>query len=234
MFQPNGNIYPVIAGDVIGSGAHDLSQLIGERGRLAEQERVKMFQTLQYIMENLIYHITEIMVRFSGWGTSSTTSQKSWYVSLGGEPHLPHHRNHGTFLWVGNLICHITGIMVRFSGWGTSSATSQESWYVSLDGEPHLPHHRNHGTFLCHVPNATVRQRKPHLPHHRNHGTFFSVNVGGGERTSSAIVQQLCESRGGRPELSVLTSLLASVDVKIYCTVLRHWSQLVPNMSADI
>ena len=28
--------------------------------------------------------------------------------------------------------------------------------------------------------------------------------------------QELCESRGGRPGLSVLTSLLASVDVKIY------------------
>ena len=32
----------------------------------------------------------------------------------------------------------------------------------------------------------------------------------------TVIVQELCESRGGRPELSVLTSLLASVDVKIY------------------
>ena len=31
-----------------------------------------------------------------------------------------------------------------------------------------------------------------------------------------AIVQELCESRGGRPGLSVLTSLLVSVDVKIY------------------
>ena len=30
------------------------------------------------------------------------------------------------------------------------------------------------------------------------------------------IVHELCESRGGRPGLSVLTSLLASVDVKIY------------------
>ena len=48
------------------------------------------------------------------------------------------------------------------------------------------------------------------------------------------IVQELCESRGGRPGLSVLTSLLVSVDVKIYYTVLRHWSQLVPNMSHDI
>ena len=32
---------------------------------------------------------------------------------------------------------------------------------------------------------------------------------------SHFIVQELCESRGGRPGLSVLTSLLASVDVKI-------------------
>ena len=48
------------------------------------------------------------------------------------------------------------------------------------------------------------------------------------------IVQELCESRGGRPELSVLTNLLVSVDVKNYRTMLRYWSQLVPNMSTDI
>ena len=30
------------------------------------------------------------------------------------------------------------------------------------------------------------------------------------------IVQELCESRGGRPGLSVLTSLLVSVDVKLF------------------
>ena len=39
------------------------------------------------------------------------------------------------------------------------------------------------------------------------------------------MVQELCESRGGRPGLSVLTSLLVSVDVKLYRTMLRHWSQ---------
>ena len=33
---------------------------------------------------------------------------------------------------------------------------------------------------------------------------------------SASIVQELCESRGGRPGLSVLTSLLVSVDVKVY------------------
>ena len=32
----------------------------------------------------------------------------------------------------------------------------------------------------------------------------------------SNIVQELCESRGGRPGLSVLTSLMVSVDVKQY------------------
>ena len=48
------------------------------------------------------------------------------------------------------------------------------------------------------------------------------------------IVQELCESRGGRPGLSVLTNLLVSVDVKNYWTELRHWSKLVPNMSNDI
>ena len=32
----------------------------------------------------------------------------------------------------------------------------------------------------------------------------------------TCIVQELCESRGGRPGLSVLTSLLVSVDVKLY------------------
>ena len=35
-------------------------------------------------------------------------------------------------------------------------------------------------------------------------------------KQSHIIVQELCESRGGRPGLSVLTSLLASVDVKNY------------------
>ena len=48
------------------------------------------------------------------------------------------------------------------------------------------------------------------------------------------VVQELCESRGGRPGLSALTSLLVSVDVKQYRTMLTHWSQLVPNMSTDI
>ena len=49
---------------------------------------------------------------------------------------------------------------------------------------------------------------------------FFvlSVKINGELSTlpTHAIVQELCESRGGRPGLSVLTSLLVSVDVKNY------------------
>ena len=47
-------------------------------------------------------------------------------------------------------------------------------------------------------------------------------------------VQELCESRSGRPGLHVLMSLTVSVDVKQHWTMLRHWSQFVPNMSTDI
>ena len=43
-------------------------------------------------------------------------------------------------------------------------------------------------------------------------------------------VQELCESRGGRPgRLSILMSLMVSVDLKQHWTTLRHWSQFVPN-----
>ena len=47
-------------------------------------------------------------------------------------------------------------------------------------------------------------------------------------------VQELCESQGGCPGLSVLMSLMVSVDIKQHWTMLRHWSQLVPNMSTDV
>ena len=46
-------------------------------------------------------------------------------------------------------------------------------------------------------------------------GSFAGL-IDGNRGRLKGIVQELCESRGGRPELSVLTSLLASVDVKIY------------------
>ena len=44
-------------------------------------------------------------------------------------------------------------------------------------------------------------------------GTYFSYKQ---SLLDILIVQELCESRGGRPGLSVLTSLLASVNINLY------------------
>ena len=47
-------------------------------------------------------------------------------------------------------------------------------------------------------------------------------------------VQELSESRGGRPgRLPVLMSLMVSVDVKQHWTMLTRWSQFVPNVSTQ-
>ena len=82
-----------------------------------------------------------------------------------------------------------------------------------------------HSLALFHPPPAPVPNKPPRFCGRKAKCSWFSVVF---------IVQELCESRGGRPGLSVLTSLLVSVDVKNYGTMLRHCSQLVPNMSTDI
>ena len=52
-----------------------------------------------------------------------------------------------------------------------------------------------------------------HHCHTDTYGTYFSYKQ---SLLDILIVQELCDSRGGRPGLSVLTSLLGSVDLKIY------------------
>lgn len=64
--NPSGNIYPVLA-DVISPNAYDLSELL--RGRVGDREGQLMIQELQYFVENLIYHITEIMPSTGVLGT---------------------------------------------------------------------------------------------------------------------------------------------------------------------
>ena len=63
------------------------------------------------------------------------------------------------------------------------------------------------------------------VTHAETHASAVSLLESGEQRYIKAIivvivivigVQELCESRGGRPGLSVLTSLLVSVDVKLY------------------
>ena len=57
--------------------------------------------------------------------------------------------------------------------------------------------------------NVDVRRLTPFI-------IALAIKANNYHMTRTVIVQELCESRGGRPGLSVLTSLLASVDVKIY------------------
>lgn len=64
--NPSGNIYPVLA-DAINPKAYDLSNLV--RGRVGDKEGQTMIQELQYIVENLVYHITEIMPSTGVLGT---------------------------------------------------------------------------------------------------------------------------------------------------------------------
>ncbi|WAR05537.1 hypothetical protein MAR_020906 [Mya arenaria] len=66
--NPNGNIYPVL-NDVIGPNCYDLAELIhGGRGLGGKEESV-LIQELQYVLENLVYHITEIMPSTGVLGT---------------------------------------------------------------------------------------------------------------------------------------------------------------------
>ena len=53
--------------------------------------------------------------------------------------------------------------------------------------------------------------------------------------TSPPIVQELCESRGGRPGLSVLTNLLVSVDVKYTepCFGIGHSLSLICQLTSE-
>ena len=59
------------------------------------------------------------------------------------------------------------------------------------------------------INNQSLELSRQLFSKSENHWLFGST---GGIKTH--IVQELCESRGGRPGLSVLTSLLVSVDVK--------------------
>ena len=65
-------------------------------------------------------------------------------------------------------------------------------------------------------------------------GSYTKINIAslykGRSRAKRLLrVQELCESRGGRPRLCVLMRLTVSVDVKQHWTMLRHWSQFDPN-----
>ena len=101
---------------------------------------------------------------------------------------------------------------------------------TQLVGVPHL---------LIEETDFTVKSIDPKGPSDLHWNCFKAINIWGmSERRDGRVhrndglfsgrvhndllelichtVQELCESQGGRPGLSVLTSLLVSVDVKLY------------------
>ena len=68
------------------------------------------------------------------------------------------------------------------------------------------------------TPVKSARQSQGIKPTNYTPGNCYEYNTYNWDptRLTLVIVQELCESRGGRPGLSVLTSLLVSVDVKLY------------------
>ena len=66
----------------------------------------------------------------------------------------------------------------------------------------------------CDVVDVFVNHRFPtNRTEVKKTGSLFNVNV---SPTSEVIVQELCGSQGGRPGQFALTSLLVTVDVKLY------------------
>ena len=134
-----------------------------------------------------------------------------------------------THLWEAGSVCYVTHIsspMVRSGEMLSGLMYRVMIWLKMVEPEPKPTKMR---------PPIRPRWLGNHWENEtRTHNCNNQLPIKDHDQFPARIVQELCESRGGRPGLSVLTSLLVSVDVKIYWTVLRHWSQLVPNMSIDI
>ena len=78
-------------------------------------------------------------------------------------------------------------------------------WYTSDKLHTHRPSDRENS------PWYTSDKLLTRLPGDTENSPLYTSIA-----TGAVIVRELCESRGGRPGLSVLTSLLVSVDLKIY------------------
>ena len=113
--------------------------------------------------------------------------------------------------------------MIPALRWGSDESHFNVS--VGSDGQNHKTVSTNHNLFE--EKGEPKRYRTEVLPltsltPYRWATPAHSQSVSGGvsfiapRNDLASTAQELCESRGGRPGLSVLTSLLVSVDVKIY------------------
>ena len=90
---------------------------------------------------------------------------------------------------------------------------------------------------ILQTPFSNKKKKKKRKPTGSWHTRNIRVTLTGSSRIFKhmvlLIVQELCESRGGRPGLSVLTSLLVSVDVKIPCFGIGHNLSLICLMTSE-
>ena len=92
---------------------------------------------------------------------------------------------------------------------------------VGSDGQCHKTVSTNHSLFEEKGEPKRSKSRAPYSKTGTQESPVVTNWMGnryvlGFAPALSQIVQELCESRGGRPGLSVLTSLLVSVNVKLY------------------
>ena len=124
--------------------------------------------------------------------------------------------------------------------WGCSVLNhSHICWKCKSNKESNLPNSNTHWTNAWERERERQRdrdrerEREREREHQWNLTQPYKTMTAWVLRRSVIRVQELCESRGGRPGLSVLTSLMVTVDLKQHWTMLWHWSQFVPDMSTD-
>ena len=111
------------------------------------------------------------------------------------------HRNHQTFVLAGaTRVFELPELQTR----EFISARKTSYGHNNKDRSPLTGWKKQVPSFLIRLRQLTWHASKYKV--HKFHQSYIL----------NPIVQELCESRGGRPELSVLTSLLVSVDVKNY------------------
>ena len=93
-------------------------------------------------------------------------------------------------MWLQNGHCKLVHCCIVY----IQHVLNWQHYYMALISQARTKQHRRYSTL------ADIQQALE-----KGHSHLFQI-----------IVQELCESRGGRPGLSVLTSLLVSVDVKLY------------------
>ena len=134
-------------------------------------------------------------------------------------------------------------------GWRTLASGKFNSFF-DLNNNEYLEHLTRTGPKRLHIltprqpryrlprgdvwkSTQTACQYTLHLSHTSCSWSSIYIVIISSSTVTSEVSPELCESRGGRPGLPVLMSFTVSVVVKQHWTMLRLWSQFVPNNYAN-